>query len=141
LLFETFLDKKILAILATDLYRALTRLVIRPDHPNEVLALQFGHRALRHQDAVGASTKIHTDAPEHSRPEYFRGIGKLSTNPQGAGLDVHGPINEHKLALVGMQSAIGQHKCYGQFLDLFAGSSDFSLRSEIIHLADIAIKP
>ena len=64
-----------------DLDGALGRLVVRADDPDEILALQFRHRPLRHKDAVGPDAQVHLDPSEHARAKQLLRIWELRRAP------------------------------------------------------------
>src|SRR5262249_8091933 len=121
--------------------RSLRCLVIRAYYPSKIFALQLRNASLWHQNAPGSHPEVHSHPSKHSGAKRFLGIRKLGPHPQRSCFDVHRTVNKNNFPRLGMLGTIRKHKFERQFSQLLTSAAQLSIRLEIIHLANRAIKP
>ena len=90
------------------------------DDRDLVAALQFRHRALRHQQRVWPGINLHANAGELAGAQGVIRIRKQSFHPQCAGGPPDFPIGRVDLSFERIDRAVGENQFDPQLLELFA---------------------
>ena len=88
-------------------------LLSAPDDVDLLQALQLLHRDLRDKQGIVAHFVSRLDAAELAGAQNVAGIGEHGRDADGAGLRVHLAIDEHDVALVGIDLAVGERQREG----------------------------
>ena len=113
---QSFTDDPVGTDPRTHLYLTNLNLVIASHHRHHVFPLDVAHRPLGNQDRPFLHRHEGLDDGETAGAKHIPGIGEERAHLEGAGGGIDLPVGQGKLALVRVDTAVGQNQLQGDVL-------------------------